>query len=275
MKPRIGILIATYNGEKYLEKQIESLLNQTCQTFKVFIRDDLSTDNTVSLIKRYVKKDPNKFCLVEDDFGNLGCSKSFMNLVENCSSDYIMLCDQDDVWFPTKVADTLSSILDLEKRNPNLPAMVFSDLKVVDGNLDYISNSFWGFQKLDPKVAKHWKKSLAQSTVTGCTMMFNQKAKDCSLPFELPSMLHDHWISVNVAKYGVVTYIKEPTMLYCQHGSNVLGALSFSMKYVMSKYKNLLNLFIFYKKAIIFYKDINAFELVYFKVVVNLKRLLI
>ena len=101
----IAILMSTYNGERYLREQIDSLLNQTYKDWKLYIRDDGSTDETISIIESYVNDYPDLIVLLKDDLGNLGSARSFMRILSVVDADYYMFCDQDDVWLPNKVKD--------------------------------------------------------------------------------------------------------------------------------------------------------------------------
>lgn len=270
----IDIIISTYNGGLFIEQQIESLLSQSYNNFKVFIRDDGSKDNTKDIINKNVDKYSNKFILIKNNEENVGCSKSFMQMLGLTESKYIMFCDQDDIWLPDKIEISLNAIMELEKKNPGKPAMVFTDLKVVDSDLNLIDESFWHFQKINPAIALDWKKTFAQSVVTGCTMIMNSKVKDVVLPFAVPEMLHDHWITINVAKHGVVSYLPKQTVMYRQHGKNVLGALSFSPRYIFNRLKHFKRLFITYKKAVKYFGEITLLELAILKFKITFDRLI-
>jgi len=272
----INILLATYNGEKFLGEQLDSLFNQTVKEFKIIIRDDGSSDNTIDIIKSYNEKHPGKIKLVNDNLGNLGSSKSFMKLLEYCDSEYIMFCDQDDVWLPDKIELSLNKMKELEnKYDKNIPLLVFTDLEVVDQKLNALHKSFWKYQKLIPIISNNWKELLAQNVITGCTMILNKKAKEFCLPFELPMMIHDQWVGVNISKYGKVDYLKEQTIFYRQHGNNVAGAHSFGIVYLKNKVSDIKRIINFQRKASKFFKDVYMIELIILKLNINIKRLLI
>ena len=98
----IDIVLATYNGEKYVGEQIESIINQTYKDWKLIIRDDGSKDKTAEVIEKYAAKD-NRITIIKDGIGNLGFNGNFTKLLETSSQDYVMICDQDDVWIPEKI----------------------------------------------------------------------------------------------------------------------------------------------------------------------------
>lgn len=270
----VDILLATYNGEKYLKEQIDSLLSQTYQDFKILVRDDNSKDSTINIIQEYEKAYPEKIKLIQDDFGNLGSSKSFMKLLECSDSEYIMFCDQDDVWMPNKIELSLQKMIELENESKiDIPLLVFTDLHVVDESLKIIENSFWKYQKLIPKTAKDWKKLVAQNVITGCTIMMNKKAKEVSLPFVLDMMIHDQWIGVNVAKYGKIEYIDKQTIFYRQHGNNVAGAHNYGLKYISSKLMQIKKILNYFQQASSYFKEISILEIIFYKIQINISRL--
>lgn len=271
----IDILLATYNGEKFLEEQLNSIFNQSFQDFTLLIRDDGSTDSTMSILQNYQQKHPHQVTFITDKLGNLGSSKSFLVLLENSTNDYIMLCDQDDIWEKNKIALIMTKMDELEQVYHSItPLLVFSDMIVVDKNLNILNASFWKLQKLNPDIAFDWKKLLAQNVITGCTIMINRAAKRVSFPYVFEEMQHDHWIGVNVAKYGQIDYIQTPTLLYRQHDSNVEGAHNFGWYYVGKKIKTISqNIKKLYKSAFVFH-DVSFLTLLWYKLHLNFERLI-
>ncbi|MDD3769168.1 MAG: glycosyltransferase family 2 protein [Sulfuricurvum sp.] len=270
----INIIISSYDGEAYLRDQLASLFAQSVQDFTVLIRDDGSADNTLAIIAEYQMLYPNRIRLVSGSSENLGSRKSFMKLLEHADAPYIMLCDQDDVWGSDKIEVSLTKIREMEKNHgADKPLLVFTDMRVVDGELNVIHESFWKYQKLDPEIAHDWKKLLAQNVITGCTMIMNRAAREVSLPFAVPTMMHDHWIGVNVAKYGKVGYLDAPTVLYRQHGANVEGAHRYGWSYVLQKLKNIdESIRKLYRSAVHF--DVSFVLLLIYKFTINIERIL-
>lgn len=269
----IAILLSTYNGEKYIKEQIDSLLSQTYTNFEILVRDDGSADETIKVIKNFQNVYPEKIKILESHDKNLGSSKSFMTLLEYCNAEYIMFCDQDDVWLPEKIEWTLKKMHELEKLyGLNTPLLVFSDLTVVGEKLKTIDQSFWHYQKLNPNITTSWKKLLAQNVITGCTMMINKSVKKISLPFGLNEMQHDHWIGVNVAKYGEIAHLSEQTILYRQHGKNVEGAQKFGYRYAWKKICSLTSVLHKQISVVKYFEDISLFRLMFYKLTLNLQR---
>ena len=116
MSKKIYILLATYNGEKYLKEQLDSLFEQTNQHWTLWIHDDNSKDNTVNIIKKYKSKYPDQIEFLDDDISTGGAKENFTYLLDNINDDYdyIMFCDQDDVWLEDKIEITLKKMLEIE-----------------------------------------------------------------------------------------------------------------------------------------------------------------
>ncbi len=216
----VTVLLAVYNGEKYLKQQLDSILNQTVTDIKILIRDDGSSDASPKIIDEYCELHPQKIAkLVGASTGS--AKQNFAELLKYADSDYIMFCDQDDIWLPEKIEKTLKVIKNAEKNN--LPVLVHTDLKVVDGDLNVISNSFFEFQKLTQNNIT-LPKLLVQNYVTGCTVMINHAlAKLCGeIPCEC--IMHDWWLALVANLFGEIVCLNEPTMLYRQHSNNQVGA---------------------------------------------------
>lgn len=217
----VAILLAVYNGEKYLKEQIESILSQTFTDFKIIIRDDGSKDNSPQIIEKYCEKYPQKiFALTGNATGS--AAKNFAALLQECDEDYIMFCDQDDVWLPEKIEKTLAAMKNAEE-NPEIPVLVHTDLQVVDGDLNVISPSFFNFQQLKQNKVT-LPRLLVQNYVTGCTIMINRalKQKCGKIPDEC--IMHDWWLALTAVLFGKLVCVQEPTMLYRQHANNQVGA---------------------------------------------------
>jgi len=223
-KRSIDILLATYNGEKYLAEQIDSIMAQSNQDWQLLIRDDGSTDDTVSIAKDYVAQYPDRMALIEDDGCHLGASLNFQRLLENSTADYIMFSDQDDVWLDRKIQMTWDLMKSTEREYPDKPVLVHTDLTVVDAQLKTIARSTWKYQGTPPETGNDPQKVLLQNVATGCTIMINRKAKEVSMPIPKEAVMHDWWLIINVAKHGRVAHISDQLVLYRQHGSNAVGA---------------------------------------------------
>lgn len=217
----IAILLATYNGEKFISNQLDSLFTQSCQDFIIYIHDDGSTDFTLSIVQAYCEKYPERIVILPDSTIHRGAKDSFLWLLESVEAQYYMFCDQDDIWLNDKVESSLKKIKSLEKENPDKAVMVHTDLKVVDEFLEEMYPSFWSYAGYNVDLHKRFGYAATNNVFTGCTMILNKNSRDFSLPPHPEAPMHDWWIGLVTAKNGVIGNIKKTTVLYRQHGNNV------------------------------------------------------
>lgn len=260
----IDILLSTYNGEKYLYAQIVSIQKQTMQNWRLLVRDDGSTDNTIDILESFVLTD-KRILFLKDNKGNLGVVRSFEQLLYYSNANYIMFVDQDDVWLPNKIEHTLQAILKMETKEPNKPLLVFTDVFVVDSELKEISSSFIKREGYDVSVVTDVNRLAVSNCIMGCTVMINSIAKQFVLPFSKYTLMHDWWIGLIIAKYGKVTYLDESTSLYRQHANNQVGSGKITFLYYMKRLSHLNAFFEVNYKYIRMIKDlpfkINLFTL--------------
>ena len=217
----IAVLLATYNGGKYIWEQLESLFQQSCKQFHLYVRDDGSSDDTMKIVEQFHGMFPDRVTILKDSQKHRGAAKSFMYLLENVDSEYYMFCDQDDIWLPEKIEKTFARMKEVEG---TAPVLVATDLRVVDEQLSPIKESFNEDLKIDV-FRKHPELICVRHVVTGCTMMFNRAAKLAALPMSPRATMHDEWVALCVHfKGGVISILDDATILYRQHTSNTLGA---------------------------------------------------
>lgn len=230
----IAILMATYNGEKYLREQIDSLIAQTYQNWKLYIHDDGSVDSTLEIISDYSLKYRNKIIVVQDNIKHRGPSQSFLWLLEQIDAEYYMFCDQDDVWLPNKVEVSYKTLI---KSPSNLPAISFSDLYITDAKLNIIANSMWRYRKMINLIGT--KFLLCTPQVTGCTIIINKLGRDVALSYKDSIAMHDIIVALSiVANEGLYIPIFESLIYYRQHSNNVLGMKPFDAS-ILSRFKTL------------------------------------
>lgn len=209
--------MSTYNGDKYIKEQIESILCQKDMDINIIIRDDGSTDNTVNIIKNYIANYDN-IELIEGK--NFGCEESFNQLcfyaLENKTTDFYAFCDQDDIWMPNKITRAVTMLNNFNEASPNL---YFSNLSLVTENLEPIRNIY-----KNDDVGDYKQQSLIQIFTYGCTCVFNRVALDYYCKPKNNHCRHDHWIYIICALLGNVIYDKNSYILYRQHSDNVSGA---------------------------------------------------
>ena len=222
---RIDILLATYNGAAFLNQQLGSVESQTHRNWRLIVRDDGSTDKTPEIIEAFRARHPDKVVVLRDEDGNLGVVRNFSRLMEHAGACYVAFCDQDDVWKPEKLKLSLQEMRALEaEHGPEKPLLVFSDLTVVDENLKVIRISFWKYQGLRPERCNILSRLLFQNVVTGCTTLMNKPLVDKSMPIPAEAVVHDWWVALVAAAFGFAGHMEKQTVLYRQHGENILGA---------------------------------------------------
>lgn len=232
---KIAILMATYNGEKYICQQIDSILSQTCREWELYIHDDGSTDNTIAVVESYVEKYPDKIHLI-DGKSTGGAKYNFFYLFSQVEAPYYMTCDQDDVWLEKKIELTYDKILAIEDK-ADIPCLVYTELRVVDSELNTIADTMSEYQSLDCH-KRTINQFILQNSVTGCTMMVNRALRDKMLRITNidNTIMHDWWAALVAAQFGKTAFIDEPTILYRQHGDNSLGALGINkLSYIVRR----------------------------------------
>lgn len=209
----VYVVMSTYNGEKYLKEQIDSILDQTYTEIRIIIRDDGSTDSTVDIIEEYANKYEN-ICYYLGE--NIGVANSFYDLLKQIPDDvdYIAFSDQDDVWFPNKIEDAVSRLKYID-----VPALYCSRTQLVDANLNLIED---GLRKKTPRIT--FGNAVIENVCTGCTMVINRRLYR-GIKSRLPqnSIIHDWWIYMVAVCFGRVVYSDVPHIYYRQHGGNEIG----------------------------------------------------
>jgi glycosyltransferase involved in cell wall biosynthesis len=205
---KISICVATYNGEKYILEQLESIIKQMSECDELIISDDSSSDDTVSIIKgiedtRLVLLENQKF---RDPIFN------FENAIRYASGDVIVLSDQDDVWMDNK----LDIVRDSFMKARNTVHTIVMDSIVVDGHLNVLHDSVFDLMNSGSGIVKNYYKN----TYLGCSMAFSRELCQYILPFPKKISMHDAWIGLICEMYGKVEFVKIPTLLFRRHGNN-------------------------------------------------------
>lgn len=236
---QIAILMATYDGDVYLREQIDSLLNQSFTDWHLYVHDDGSADDTVSILEDYSKQYPQKITLLQYPSQGGAC-RNFLSILDTVDAPYYMFSDQDDVWLPEKIEKSFNRMKLLEMQYSEKPIIIHSDLLVVDATLHTLAPSFIRNQQIKIGAMRSFEDYAATNTVTGCTMLFNHKAKQCiKKPYE-KAIMHDAWICLSVVSHqGIVDFIDEPLIQYRQHGDNTLGARDMSLQTPIYKLRHL------------------------------------
>lgn len=235
----ISILLATYNGEKYLKEQLNSLLSQTIKDFRAFINDDCSTDNTYSILEEYKNKYPEIFFISQNKINTGKAKLNFIKMMIEHKDEYIMLCDQDDIWLPEKIEVSLKRMKQLEnKYGKYTPLLVHTDLRVVDKDLNSINASFMNLINIDFTKNK-MNNIIVQNILTGCTAMYNLKLSELINTQPIFFVIHDWWLIFIACAFGKISFIETPTIFYRQHDNNSIGAVNFkTFSYILNRFLN-------------------------------------
>lgn len=226
---KVQILLSTYNGEKYLEDQLQSILSQDYPDITILIRDDGSTDNTIDIIKKYLLLDSR----ISYYHGtNIGARNSFFDLMKNSdpTMDYYSLSDQDDVWKPNKISSAIKKILN----DDNTPVLYCSSTTLVNENLKSIINTI-----RKPHIDPGFGNALVENICSGCTCLFNAKLMDI-IKKSIPefTVMHDWWLYLCANAFGNVIYDENSYILYRQHAGNSVGSRSNYLDEFKKRYKD-------------------------------------
>ncbi len=204
MNKSISVCVTTYNGAKYIERQLNSIINQLPNSSdEILVSDDGSTDDTIKIVNKI--KD-SRIKILKANSGNL--IKNFESVISQATGDYIFLADQDDIWNSNKIEQYLKSLKNY--------SLIYSNVSIIDENDLTIKNNLYplGIDK------SGFIKNIIKNSIIGATMAFRREVLEKSLPFPANITMHDQWIGTIAAMFFSVTYIKEPMLMYRRHSSN-------------------------------------------------------
>lgn len=216
----VSIVMATYNGEKYIRQQLDSILEQTYSNFEVIVVDDASTDETLAILYEYSTLD-SRIMVHHNEF-NCGVVANFERGVRLAKGEFIAFSDQDDVFRKDKIAILVKTFSTNQKCD-----MVVSDLSLIDGKGSVIAESMWKNQRLAPLSGHPFIRLLYKNFATGCAMMIRRRLLDMALPFPQNCLVHDWWLAIVASgeNAGGICLVNQSLTSYRQHGNNVIGAV--------------------------------------------------
>jgi len=224
----VSIAMATYNGEKYLREQLDSIFNQSYNNIEVIVCDDCSTDNTLKILEEYSNQYGLIYFINEQ---NLGYVKNFERVISLCSGDFIALSDQDDIFLEDKIKILLEEINDND--------VIHTDAILIDKNGDKIFNSYSNYSKKLVR-PKSEIELVLNGCVTGCTCMMTKKFAKNIIPFPNNLYVHDKWIGFVAYKSDSLKYLDIPLIKYRQHSSNNIGATDVNSYSFLNKIKKVI-----------------------------------
>ena len=230
----ISVCIATYNGEKYIKEQLDSIINQLDKNDEIIISDDGSSDNTINIIESY---NDRRIVLYKNSFKNVVLNFEFA--IRKSKGDYIFLSDQDDIWHKDKV----TCFIDCFLKNSNVTLLI-SDFQVINQNGLYI-DSVYSKNQFSTSLVKN----IIVNNFIGCAMAFTSNTKKIILPFPKNIAMHDWWIGTCSKMYGEINFIDKKLHFYRRHNSNLTTEVGAKLRIKIKWRLNLIvNLIIRYFK---------------------------
>ena len=227
---KTAVLLAAYNGSRFLPALLDSLKNQTDADFTVIMQDDGSSDNTPELLRAAAEQD-SRFVFGAEQGQHLGAAGNFISLIRQAGADRILLSDQDDIWEPEKIAVLKQALQEQEDRyGADTPLLVHSDCSLIDDAGAFIGESLFRHQGWDP-AAVTLQQLLVQNNVTGCTLIMNVPLQKLVAAHARAKELfmHDWFIALTAASFGQIAVVDRPLTRYRQHDGNKIGASSSSL----------------------------------------------
>ena len=218
----VSVAMCTFNGERYLRDQLDSIASQTVRPDRLVVFDDASVDSSPEIINEFAADAPFPVEL-RVNANNVGSSPNFEMAIRACTGDVVILADQDDVWAERKI-EVLLDRLTL----PDSPVLVFSDATVVDERLSPLHGSLFERVGFSPRERERFRRDptavlLRHNVVTGATMAIRSESLEAILPIPR-GWVHDAWLALVAAMIGPIAAIDEPLLLYRQHATNLIGA---------------------------------------------------
>ncbi|MFA9189974.1 glycosyltransferase family 2 protein [Flavobacterium sp. FZUC8N2.13] len=277
---KLSVALCTYNGSRFLEKQLNSILEQTIAVDEIIICDDNSSDETIKIINSYKNNYPELISLFQNS-QNLGTIKNFERAISLTTGDLIFLSDQDDIWYPKKVEINCQFF----EKNQNC-ILVFSNGDLIDDNERFINETLWDKWKFDDQTKSIWNNNTlafnslikGDNKITGATVCFKKSLKNTIFPIELPlGYWHDSWLGTNAAAQQGLFFIEKSLIKYRLHIDQQVGISNVGLEKIIlnankkfiDKQKYFLKLRIMYphlKKYIPYQMKKNGFKIVLLKV---------
>lgn len=235
-EPLVVICMSTYNGDRFLSTQLDSIINQQYSNWKLLIHDDGSNDNTLKIIKNYCAQD--RRIVLSDNSQHLGVKKAFLSLTLEEDADFYMFSDQDDIWTSNKIEILLKEI---EKYDTSIPLLIHGDYQTIDTKNQKINGFLSGYNNTD------FNSLILKNNVTGCTCLFNRTLRNLveekinNIDYN-KMIMHDWWLAILASAFGKVIHIDEKTVLYRQHEGNVIGAVEQKNKTNIQRLNYIFNL---------------------------------
>ncbi|MDG3088660.1 glycosyltransferase family 2 protein [Vibrio hannami] len=240
--PSIDIVLATYNGAEFIEQQVQSIQNNRNYAqliSSLIVVDDGSSDNTPEIIARLMSYDERIKWFVNPN-PNSGPKNNFAYGLTFTTSEFVMLSDQDDVWHRDKI---YKSYLAITSVHQDIPALVFTDKRVVDKHLNTIEPSYLKMRNFPTNWHENTSQLIQENVASGCTMLFNRALLNKATPINEKCFMHDWWLVLVAKITGNVVFVNESLIDYRQHGKNEIGVRDYKVWYLAKNFFYFLNKF--------------------------------
>lgn len=219
----VDILLASYNGEKYIGTQIDSILWQSYEDWHLYIRDDGSTDGTVKIIERYCEHYPGKITFIQDQKGRGNLTHNFFELLQYASGEYVMFSDQDDIWYAHKLQTMITKAKKYDKEKPLLLCSGYSvvdqEAALKEAEVSDIANG----ENIVVQNGTDTSFNLLNNVYRGCTMLLNRSLYSKLGAYDSKIVMHDWWAVLVAGVVGQIYYLDTPLILYRRHTANTVG----------------------------------------------------
>lgn len=224
----VHIVLATYNGDRFLTEQLGSLVAQSEPDWSLLVMDDGSSDRTLAIIDEAARNDGRVVRLPSPATRTGSAAMAFNDLLTRSlelGADYVFCCDQDDVWHQDKLRLVLAELRATEGES-RVPTLIHHDLEVVDSQLLPVAESFWARMGFKPGSELIPQRLLSRNEVTGCALACNRALLEAALPIPDAAIMHDWWLALCAAYLGRLRPMPARLVKYRQHGRNAIGAKS-------------------------------------------------
>ena len=232
MTPQLEVVLATCDGERFLEAQLQSLWEQQDRPQRLLVFDDGSSDATPALLQRWQQQHPGWIQCLPPLPQRLGPSGAFQRLLQATSAPYVALCDQDDRWHPERLSTGLQLLQAAERANAlgsEQPLLLHSDAELINAHGDAIGERLWQRHHVSGHPPALWQLAL-RNQVTGCTILCNRALLQQALPLPTAALMHDWWLALIARRHSGLLSCPEPLLQHRRHHTNASGPQSLLQK---------------------------------------------
>ena len=229
----IEVVMATFNGARWLPDQLASIRAQSLRADRILVRDDGSSDATCHVLE-HAAADGLPIKVLPAHEGHMGAVASFGCLLGQTQANYVLLADQDDLWHPQRVRRMVAAVQEAERSTPARPVLAFSSVKLMDDAGKVLDRDLWRFRRMDSSKMCDFPTCYQTGGIPGCAMLLNRALIDKALPIPRQALMHDFWLHLVAAAFGRVIHVQEAWTYYRLHDSNAVGLLDSSPRALLN-----------------------------------------